>query len=97
MKRNDLASLWQAWKRISRLPVLLLSVLCLQACSTTGTSVMPVPKVSARELCLQTAPSLPPLADPTLGGMVRNHVEVAAIYWQLAEWHECLVMFERGR
>ena len=97
MKRNALANSWQALRPTFGLLALLFSALCLQACSTTGTSVMPVPKVLAPELCLQLAPNLPPLADPTLAGAVRNHAEVATLYWQLAEWHECLVMFERGR
>lgn len=97
MKRNALRGLWPASTPISRLPVLLLPVL-FQACSSmTGTPPTLAPKVSAPEQCLQSAPSLPPLADPTLAGAVRNHAEVAAIYWTLAEWHTCLIMFERGR
>lgn len=85
------------WRRTYALPVLLLSALCLQSCSTTGTPQMPVPKVSAPEQCLLLAESLPMLTDATLAGAVRNHAEVAAIYWQLAERHRCLAEFERGR
>lgn len=97
MKRNAPRPSWPRWTPISALPALLLSALFLQSCSTIGTQPMPVPKVSAPEQCLQSAPRLPPLAEATLAGAVRNHLEVTAIYWQLAEWHECLIMFERGR
>ncbi len=97
MKRNAPARSWSAWMPISRPLASLLTALCLSACGTTGTAQMPVPKVSAPEQCLLPAESLPPLADATLAGAVRNHAEVAAIYWQLAERHRCLTEFERAR
>lgn len=96
MLKNALKRSWQVWRPISRLPVLLLSALFLQSCSTTGTPGTPA-KVSAPEQCLQPAPPLPLLSDATLGGAVRNHLEVTSLYWQLAEWHDCLIRFERGR
>ena len=97
MKNAVPARSWSAWKPTSRLLASLLSAPFLTACVTTGTAPMPVPKVSAPEQCLHPAESLPLLVDATLAGAVRNHAEVAAIYWQLAERHGCLVRFERGR
>ena len=96
MLKNALRRSWQAWRPISRLPVMLLSALFLQACSTTGTPGT-LAKVSAPEQCLQPAQPLPLLTDATLGGAVRNHLEVTALYWELADRHECLIRFERGR
>ena len=97
MKRNAQGCSWQVWKRISVLLAGLLSVQFLTACVTTGTAPTPVPKVQAPEQCLLLAEPLPVLTDATLAGAVRNHAEVAAIYWQLAERHRCLAEFERGR
>lgn len=88
---------WRAWKPISGPLVVLLSALSLQACSTTGTAPMQVQKVSAPEQCMVLASPLPLLADPTLAGAVRNHLQVAEQYWELAERHRCLVEFERAR
>ena len=82
---------------ISRPLASLLTVASLTACATPGTPAMPVPKVSAPEQCLLLAEALPLLTEPTLAGAVRNHAEVAAIYWTLAERHRCLSEFERGR
>lgn len=98
MKRSAQQGSWSAWTPTSRRLASLLPFLFLTACATTGTVQTPVPKVSAPEQCLQGAPSLPMLVEKaTLADAVRNHAEVAAAYWQLAEWHTCLIMFERGR
>lgn len=97
MKRNGQGRLWSVWSPISRLLVPLFSAVFLTACVTTGTVPMEDQKVPAPEQCLLLAESLPPLVDATLAGAIRNHAEVAAIYWQLAERHRCLVEFERGR
>lgn len=97
MRRNAQRPSGRAWMPISRLLGALLSVLFLTACETTGTAPMPVPKVRAPEQCLQLAEPLPPLAEATLAGAVRNHAIVAAAYWDLAERHRCLVEFERKR
>lgn len=87
----------QAWRRIYALPVLLPTALFLTACGTTGTTQMPVAKVIAPEQCLALADPLPLLTDATLGGAIRNHIESAERYWELAERHRCLVQFERAR
>ena len=97
MKRHAHGRSWSAWKRTSRLLASLLLAPSLTACVTTGTAPTPVPKVSAPEQCLLLAESLPLLVDATLAGAIRNHAEVASIYWQLAERHRCLAEFERGR
>lgn len=98
MKRNAQTPSWGAWKHISVLLAALLSVLFLTACATTGTEQTLGQKVTAPEQCLQSPESPPPLADPaTLADAVRNHALAMALYWQLAEWHECLIMWERGR
>ena len=66
------------------------------SCATSGTAPTPVLTLPD-EACLVEAEPLPLLTDPSLAGMVRNHVEVADLYWQLAARHRCLVEFERGR
>ena len=97
MQNDALPGCWSVWRPTSRLLVLLLSALFLQACSTTGTGQAKTTKVSAPEQCLLLAEPLPPLDDATLAGAVRNHLLAAAQYWELAERHHCLVMFEQGR
>lgn len=66
------------------------------ACSTPGTPPI-VAQTLPDEACLQEADPLPPLLEPSLAAAIRNHVEVADLYWQLAARHGCLVRFERGR
>lgn len=68
----------------------------LTACSSRGTPPT-VALTRPDEACLQEAEPLPELTDPSLAGMVRNHVEVADLYHQLSARHSCLVRFERGR
>ena len=73
-----------------------LSLAYLQACSTTGTPPI-TPPVLPDEACLSLADPLPPLMEPSLAAAIRNHVEVADLYWQLAARQKCLADFERGR
>lgn len=37
------------------------------------------------------------LTENSLEAVIKNHLEVADLYWQLAARYECLVEFERGR
>ena len=88
------------WKRtygpfLRRLLAVLL-LASLTACSTTGTPPI-TPPVLPDEACLSLADPLPPLMEPSLAAAIRNHVEVADLYWQLAARQKCLADFERGR
>ena len=69
----------------------------LTACSTSGTAQITPQTVLPDESCLVLAESLPALLEPSLAAAIRNHVEVANLYWELAARHRCLVEFERGR
>ena len=81
---------------LSRLLAVLLLPL-LTGCLTTGTAPITLKRVQPEEACLQLAEALPPLTEPSLAAAIRNHVEVADLYWQLAARHACLVEFERGK
>ena len=90
-------------KRISETPLLrvllvALSLFCLPSCSKTG-NVQPIPaKVLPAESCLQRCQlALPPLADPSMGGMVKNYIEAATQYQECRARHDCLVDFERAK
>ena len=88
------------WKMRSKLlRTFLLAVLLpplVTSCATSGTAPTPVLTLPD-EACLQEAEPLPPLLEPSLAAAIRNHVEVADLYWQLAARHRCLAQFERGR
>ena len=77
---------------LKAVPILLL----LTACSTTGTQQIPE-VVMPEEACLQPAEPLPLLKEPSLAAVIRNHVEVADLYWQLAARQQCLIDFERAK
>ena len=65
----------------------------LTACGTTGTTQTTQERVLPEEACLAPAEPLPPLLEPSLAAAIRNHVETADLYWQLAARHECLRQF----
>lgn len=69
----------------------------LTSCSTSGTVQTTPQTVLPDEACLTPAEPLPKLLDPSLAGAIRNHVETANLYWELAARHRCLVEFERSR
>lgn len=69
----------------------------LTGCATSGTAPMQAQTVLPDEACLILAEPLPTLPDPSLAAAIRNHVEVANLYWELAARHRCLVEFERSR
>ena len=78
-----------------RLALIALLLPLLTACGTTGTSVITPQRVLPEEACLQPAEPLPPLLEPSLAAAIRNHVESADLYWQLAARHQCLADFSR--
>lgn len=69
----------------------------LTGCSSFGTAPTQAQTVLPDEACLTLAEPLPPLLEPSLAAMVRNHVEVANLYHELAARHRCLAEFERSR
>ena len=75
------------------LAVLLLPL--LTGCGTTGTAPIALQRVLPDEACLTLAEPLPPLLEPSLPAAIRNHVEVANMYWELAARHACLADFSR--
>ena len=83
--------------RFLRLLLVALSLGLLTSCSTTGTVLMPVPKVLPEESCLSLAEALPLLSEPTIPALVQNHLQTVSLYWQLAARQKCLVEFERAR
>ena len=97
MPNDALRSLWEALKPISRLLVCGLIVGLLQSCSRMPTAPLPVAKVSAPEQCLAAPSPLPPLADPTLEGVLRHLILVAGEWHDLRIRHACLAEFDRLR
>jgi len=69
----------------------------LTACSTSGIAQITPQTVLPDEACLVLAEPLPALLEPSLAAAIRNHLETANLYWELAARHRCLVEFERGR
>lgn len=87
----------RAWNRIfGRLGYLLIAAL-VQSCSGMQTAPLPVPKVQAPEQCMLSPEPLPPLADPTMEGLLRHLVLVAGEWHDLRIRHACLAEFERLR
>ena len=80
----------------SLLVVLSLALLTTSCGTGTAPQILPA-KTMPAESCLMQAEPLPLLIDPSLPGLVRNHLAVADLYWQLAARHVCLADFERGR
>jgi hypothetical protein len=80
--------------------LLLVAALSLSGCSIFGT-LLGTPqkpeKVSAPNQCLPLAEPLPVLTDATLAGALRNHLDAAAQYWELAARHKCLAEFDAKR
>ena len=69
----------------------------LTSCSGMPTAPLPVTKVSAPEQCLAAPSPLPPLADPTLEGVLRHLILVAGEWHDLRIRHACLAEFDRLR
>ena len=76
--------------RKSLLPLIASS---LMGCASTSGMPPTVEKVLPQENCLVAAESLPELQSNSLEAMVKNHLEVAAAYWRLAERQQCLADF----
>ena len=86
------------WKvTLRRLALLLSAVLLLNSCATGTPPVILPPKTLPAESCLVLAEPLPLLTDPSMAGMLRNHLAAANLYWELAARHACLERFERQR
>lgn len=97
MKRNALASLWQASMPISGLLACALTAALLTSCATTPTAPSPVAKVSAPEQCLAAPSPLPLLADNSMEALLRHLIAVANEWWALKAKHDCLAEFDRMR
>ena len=97
MPANRTSSFSAALTRISGRLICLGIAACLSSCGTTPTAPLPVPKVSAPEQCLAAPDPLPPLADPSLEGLLRHLILVAQSWHDLRIRHACLAEFERLR
>ena len=85
-------------KRTSkRLACLASAALLLSSCATGTQPVTLPPKTLPAESCLVLAEPLPLLTDPSMAGMLRNHLAAANLYWELAARHACLERYERQR
>ena len=74
----------------------LIAALTLTGCASgikqeKPVSPIPAPKIQVSEILLEDCEPLPPLEDPTLQGMMTNHIETVHLYNTCQRRHHFLV------